>query len=76
MDERLISPRELGDKRGMKLSWIYANAEAEKIPHLKVGKYVRFRLSEIDAWLETQRRGPRVAREGRPVSERFVEAVR
>ncbi len=27
-----------------------------RVPHLKVGKYVRFDLDELDAWLDTCRR--------------------
>ena len=40
-------------------SWIYAQVAANTIPHVKVGKYLLFRRSEILAWLETHRRGPR-----------------
>jgi hypothetical protein len=32
-------------------------AAAGEIPHLKVGKYLRFDLHEVKAWLERHRRG-------------------
>jgi excisionase family DNA binding protein len=38
-------------------SWLYAKAAAGEIPHLKVGKYLRFDLHEVKAWLERHRRG-------------------
>jgi excisionase family DNA binding protein len=32
---------------------IYAKVEAGEIPHYRIGRLIRFRLDEIDAWLET-----------------------
>jgi excisionase family DNA binding protein len=31
---------------------LYAKAEAGEIPHYRIGRIIRFRLDEIDAWLE------------------------
>jgi excisionase family DNA binding protein len=56
--ERLIGVRELADRTGLQESWIYSQAAAKKIPYLKLGKYLRFRWSEVEAWLEAQRQGP------------------
>ena len=42
---------------GLPRSWLYAKAAAGEIPHLKLGKYLRFRLSEVEAWLAQHRRG-------------------
>jgi len=36
-------------------SWVYDNAHA--IPHVRVGREYRFRLSEVLAWLEASRGG-------------------
>ncbi|MGH7342843.1 MAG: helix-turn-helix domain-containing protein [Candidatus Rokuibacteriota bacterium] len=44
---------------GTPRSWWYAAAEDHKIPSYRVGKYRRFRVSEIEAWLAAQRQGPR-----------------
>ncbi len=56
-NEKLIGPGELSDQTGLPLSWIYAKAEAGVLPHYKIGKYVKFRPSEVRMWLEAQRRG-------------------
>lgn len=53
--EKLLGVKELTERTGLKPSWIYAQAEAKKIPYLKLGKYLRFRWSEIEAWLESHR---------------------
>ena len=58
-DEKLDGVTETAAWTGFKPSWIYAQAEAGKIPHFKCGKYLKFRRSEVQAWLEAQRRGPR-----------------
>ncbi len=44
---------------GMKERTIYDWAQSGKIPAFKLGATWRFRQSEIDAWLETQRTGSR-----------------
>ena len=39
-------------------SWVYERTRrrgAERLPHIKVGKYLRFRLYEIERYLETLR---------------------
>jgi len=39
-------------------SWVYERTRrrgAERLPHLKVGKYLRFRWNEIERYLETLR---------------------
>jgi excisionase family DNA binding protein len=61
LDEKLLTTAELSSLTGLPESWIYANAAAGKLPSLKLGHYVRFRRSEIEPWLEAQRREPQPA---------------
>ncbi len=40
------------------VSWVYERTRRtgiEKIPHVKLGKYLRFSASEVKAWLLQQR---------------------
>jgi excisionase family DNA binding protein len=42
-------------------SWIYArtaDGAVETIPHLKLGRHLRFRRSEVLPWVEGHHRGP------------------
>ena len=55
---KLVGVRELAAMHGPPASWWYANAEAGKVPSYKIGKYIRFKPSEIEAWLQTRRQGP------------------
>jgi excisionase family DNA binding protein len=41
-------------------SWVLAEARADRIPHVRLGRYVRFDPDELRRWCETTRcRGPR-----------------
>jgi excisionase family DNA binding protein len=64
-DEPFIRPQDVANLCDTKLSWVYARAEDKTLPHYKIGKYLRFRKSEILAWRERQRVGtaPTAARE-------------
>jgi excisionase family DNA binding protein len=57
MTEAYVTIKEVERYTGLPRSWLYAKAAAGEIPHLKVGKYLRFRLSEVEAWLAQHRRG-------------------
>ncbi len=35
-------------------SWIYKATSLKEIPHIKLGKYTRFKKSVIDEWLKSQ----------------------
>ena len=37
-------------------SWIYERTRSGGIPHLKLGKYLRFPRADLLQWIETQRR--------------------
>ncbi len=53
----LVDARTLAAELGVPVSWIYTKAEAGHLPHLKLGRYVRFDRSEVEVWLASRRRG-------------------
>lgn len=55
--ESLVGPRDVARLFNVPTSWVYAQAEAGALPSFKLGKYLRFRPSEIAAWLAERRRG-------------------
>ena len=57
----LMSLPEVAAYLGMAERTIYMWAQNGKVPAFKLGAAWRFRKSEIDAWLETQRTGPVVS---------------
>lgn len=40
-------------------SWVLAQARANKIPHLRLGHYVRFQREALEEWASEAARGPR-----------------
>jgi excisionase family DNA binding protein len=55
MSERLLTAREVADLLGFSPATIVDWYEAGKLPGFRIGGRLRFRLSEIDLWLETKR---------------------
>lgn len=47
-------------------SWIAAEARAGRIPHVRLGRYVRFNGDELMRWCEGRAVGPRPRRQGSP----------
>jgi len=39
----------------LSVSWVYKLVESHRIPHVRRGRRIYFRRSEIDAWLEAGR---------------------
>lgn len=39
-------------------SWVLAQARAERIPHVRLGRYVRFEPDQLRRWWRRRRRGP------------------
>jgi len=54
---RLLTAGEVASRLGVQQSWVSKAARANRIPHVRVGRYRRFRWPDIEAWLEDQRRG-------------------
>jgi excisionase family DNA binding protein len=45
---------------GVPKTWVLAEARADRIPHIRLGRYVRFDPDELrDWWRTTRSRGPR-----------------
>jgi excisionase family DNA binding protein len=57
MDEPMVGVKELAARYGPPPSWWYVKAERGEIPSYRLGKYRRFKLSEIAAWVDSQRQG-------------------
>jgi excisionase family DNA binding protein len=51
--KQLLTPEELAERLKVPLSWVYENSRTGKIPSVKLGRYVRFRLNDV---LKSQRK--------------------
>ena len=52
--EKLLKPEELTELLGIELSTLYSWTHRKRIPYVKAGKLVRFRESDVLAWIERQ----------------------
>ena len=54
---KMLNPEQVSDMLKIKVSTIYQWTHQRFIPHIKVGRFVRFREDEIERWLaENQRK--------------------
>ena len=56
--DRLVDAAVAGELLGVPASWVLAQARAGRIPHVRLGRYVRFEPQELRAWWRGRRRGP------------------
>ncbi|MFL6240555.1 MAG: helix-turn-helix domain-containing protein [Actinomycetes bacterium] len=55
MPERWVGTREVAEHLGKPVSWVYNEAANLGIPRVKMGHQYRYRLSEVDGWMERLR---------------------
>lgn len=53
----LIDAKQASQLLGVPYTWLLAQARANKIPHHKLGHYVRFDPDDLKNWLREQRQG-------------------
>jgi excisionase family DNA binding protein len=49
--DKLLTAEEVAERLGMKPDWVWAQARAGRIPHIRLGRYRRFRESAVEEWL-------------------------
>ena len=47
---------------GMRTDWVYREVRAGRLPHIRLGRAVRFRRESIDAWREARERAASAVR--------------
>ncbi len=55
---RLIDAKAAGERLGVPHTWLLAQARAGRIPHHRLGHYVRFNPDDLKRWLRETRVGP------------------
>jgi excisionase family DNA binding protein len=49
---RLLTADEVASLLQVTRSWVYAETRAHRIPHVPLGRYIRYREDAIYAWIE------------------------
>ena len=57
VNEKLLTVGEVAERLQVPRTWVYKHLD--KIPYIKLGKYLRFEPSELDSLLRVLRRRPR-----------------
>ena len=55
----LLTVEELSKRINVKKSTIYLWTHLDYIPHIKIGRLVRFDWDDVENWLETKKESPR-----------------
>ena len=58
MGSPLIDAKAAGDLLGVPGTWILRQARRDAIPHVRLGRYVRFDPEQLVAWARNRARGP------------------
>lgn len=53
----LLTVDDVAQRLGVTKDWVWAQARAGRIPHVRLGRYRRFREEAIDEWLANLERG-------------------
>jgi excisionase family DNA binding protein len=54
----LLDAKEAGALLNVPHTWVLAEARADRLPHVRLGRYVRFDRDELEAWWRARVRGP------------------
>ena len=64
MTGSLLTAADVAELLGVTPSWVYEQSRAGRIPTVKLGRYRRYRLEAIEAWLAELEAQPGAARNG------------
>jgi excisionase family DNA binding protein len=53
----MLTAEEVGRWLRMTPAWVWAQTRANNIPHVRLGRYVRYRRSAVKAWMTEIERG-------------------
>jgi excisionase family DNA binding protein len=50
-EEPLMSVHEVAAYLNVPVRWVYLRVQRSEIPHLRLGKHLRFQRSRVESWL-------------------------
>jgi excisionase family DNA binding protein len=70
-----LTIQEAADFLRVPVSWLYERTRTNSVPHVKLGKYVRFDRDELTAWVDELRRDGRGSDASRRSSRSAIRAA-
>ena len=68
VSDRLLDAKAVADRLGVPETWVRESARSGAMPCVRLGRYVRFDLADVEAWLAECKRP------GRPIALRRAGA--
>ena len=62
MTDRLVDASEVSERLHVPVSWVRESTRSGAMPHVRLGRYVRFELGEVEKWLEDCKQPGRTVR--------------
>jgi excisionase family DNA binding protein len=56
VSERLLDAKAVAERLGVPETWVRESARSGAMPCVRLGRYVRFDLADVEAWLEECKR--------------------
>lgn len=60
--DKLLTADDVADLMRVTRGWVYAQTRRNALPHLRLGRYVRYRRGAIEAWMARVEQSPPEAR--------------
>jgi excisionase family DNA binding protein len=57
LSERLLEAGEVAELLGVPVRWVREHTRSGAIPHVKLGRYVRYDRGDVLAWVESLKQG-------------------
>jgi excisionase family DNA binding protein len=54
LTEPLLTPADAAELLHVRPSWVYEAVRGRRLPHLRLGKHVRFERLSLEAWIAAQ----------------------
>ena len=64
MTDRLLTAEEVAEMLSVPLTWVRESTRSGAMPHVELGRYRRYRLADVEAWIKD------CSRPGRPITLR------
>ena len=69
MTDRLLTAVEVAELLSVPERWVREHTRSGLIPHVRLGRYIRYREEAIRGWIAEQERGGAAWRRHRPVPD-------
>lgn len=56
MSGRLLEAKEVAEMLACPVSWVREQTRRGRIPHIQLGRYVRYRREAVEEWIQQQER--------------------